>query len=678
MDIVRAEIHPGIGIARVGNSTAEDGYLIGPEVAYPAPRRAGESRDETGAILRQAARFRIYGFDVNNNVVAEIDADSAEIEWTVHLANKKAAWYRFGGALDIPEAEKLSMPLRNAAVRGSHRKQLVIDPGPLSIRGKNVSGPKYQADGGSFMNTPVSLGEIRTDDAGRLLVLGGHGNSGSPQNKPLWNPKEPGTFANADGWYDDVSDGPVTATVTIGNRPIPVHGAWVVVGPPNYAPDLRAWRTLYDLLYDVHVRSGWLAVPETVSFTEHVLPVLQRLSDLQWVNKGLATMFGHGCPMDFYDPVLIGKLAHRPDDDAPDPFAQLRQIVYNSFRRATTKVDERQLWPWLYGDAYGFNVEGSPRNSLPMPHVRDKMLERWVAGDFVADWNPDARPPHTLAQVPLPDQPDMLSKAALDFCIADAFHPGCELTWPMRHATMYRGPFRVRRREVGESPLDYGEELTQESALALGGPLYAQGPGDLTRWMALPWQADTAMCRSGYNPEYDPYLPTFWPARVPNQVLSEEDYARARDTKLPIEERVAAYSRRDSWTRVLEGETKKQQTPEYQMEQMVKIFGDMGILEAREGVKGNPALPAVMLVESRPKEDADADTAAEDAKRKGAHPGTEKRRAQPASKQDRADKKKESAAAGEAEKPARRSRIERAGWRDHDQLKAFRRVRGRE
>lgn len=74
---------------------------------------------------------------------------------------------------------------------------------------------------------------------------------------------------------------------------------------------------------------------------------------------------------------------------------------------------------------------------------------------------------------------------------------------------------------------DCGDQLTHEQVYvqgrgaAVGGPLYFNGPGDLTRWMAVPWQTDTASCRSGYVPEYDPYLPTFWPHRVPNHVLTE-------------------------------------------------------------------------------------------------------------------------------------------------------------
>lgn len=55
--IVRAAIHPAIGIGRVGNSP--DQFFCGPEVSYPTPRHPGFYRDANGALKRQAARFRI-------------------------------------------------------------------------------------------------------------------------------------------------------------------------------------------------------------------------------------------------------------------------------------------------------------------------------------------------------------------------------------------------------------------------------------------------------------------------------------------------------------------------------------------------------------------------------------------------------------------------------------------
>jgi hypothetical protein len=91
--------------------------------------------------------------------------------------------------------------------------------------------------------------------------------------------------------------------------------------------------------------------------------------------------------------------------------------------------------------------------------------------------------------------------------------------------------------------------------------------------MALPWQGDTAFCRSGYDPEYDPYLPTFWPARVPNQVLTQEDYEKVVNTSLPCEQRLIAFNHRPNWLRALKGSVAEV------MKQMVAHFGAMGIVE---------------------------------------------------------------------------------------------------
>ena len=68
--IVRAAIHPAIGIARVGNSAEE--FYYGPEVPEPLPRPPGFYKDGTGALKREAARFRVYGYDAAGNVVADL------------------------------------------------------------------------------------------------------------------------------------------------------------------------------------------------------------------------------------------------------------------------------------------------------------------------------------------------------------------------------------------------------------------------------------------------------------------------------------------------------------------------------------------------------------------------------------------------------------------------------
>lgn len=633
--IVRAAIHPGIGVARIGDSKAEDGYYIGPEVVVPPLTEPGQNRDGAGAIKRQAARFRVYGYNAAGEVVKELDADSANVEWTVHLANKKAQWYEFQAALDIPDEPNQTVTLRNPDVDGDDRGALAIDPGPRTISGVGKSGKPYEFDSGTFQGTSVPLGELRTDDAGRLLVLGGVGYSHSPTGQPVFLDSDPSSFNNAAGWFDDISDGPVTAKVSIDGRDVPVDPSWVVVAPPNFAPDIVAWRTLYDLLVDVYVAAGRMELPATCSFTKDVLPVLQRLSNLQWVNKGFATMFGKGCPMDFENPSFVEKLAYLPAPGESDPYKELRQEIYNCFRPADNDVNEPRSWPWIYGDAFG-SFDSLPENNLALSQIRALQLKRWVEGEFESDWDPSFKPPTSLDDVPLADQPATLDQAALHFCLADAFHPGCEMTWPMRHATMYAEPFRILHRAPDVPEPDYGDSLSSEVALSPNGPLYAQGPGDISRWMALPWQGDTAFCRSGYDADYDPYLPTFWSARVPNQVLAKEDYEAVMDASLPRPQRIAAYNRRVQWLRSLKGSVATQ------MMEMIARFGEMGIVEAHPGVTDDPDIPSVIFVEGLPEKAVARNAMAVEA------PET---------------------------KPEDR-RIAEAGWESREQMRQARRIRG--
>jgi hypothetical protein len=109
--------------------------------------------------------------------------------------------------------------------------------------------------------------------------------------------------------------------------------------------------------------------------------------------------------------------------------------------------------------------------------------------------------------------------------------------------------------------------------------------------MAVPWQTDTASCRSGYLPSYDPYVPTFWPARVPNQVLTREDYDIVVNEEASIAERLAAFARRASWLRPLGSRSYTDQ-----INNMIAHFDHMGVVETRAGPASGP-FPAVIEVE---------------------------------------------------------------------------------
>lgn len=607
--IVRAAIHPAIGIARVGDS--ENEFFIGPELV-DAPtdltQQPNSYRDKTGAIKRQAARFRIYGYNAAGDVVRELNPDNADIVWTVHVANRKAEWYQFQYALDIPEAVNApdnAFTLRNPKVKPANRHKLAIDPGPRSIFGRNVSGgAEHRFDTGTFQAAAeqavtVPLGEIQTDENGHLLFLGGHGKSASPTHAPVYDPDHPPSFNNADDWYDDTSDGPVTATVSINGIEIPVESAWVVVAPPNYAPDVVSWRTMYDLMCDVYVNAGWMVMPEKPSFTKDIWPLLKRLGGLQWVNKGFAAYFGKGCPMDFNNPALLAKLSFQSKNkNLADPYSELRRAILHSFRPSKPSVAEPvqwpHIWPWIYGDAFGSFPENGPGNMLTMTGLQEGLLRNWVDGNFIDDWsNEEIKPPSSLDQVPLQDQPHTLDHAALHYCLADTFHPGCEMTWPMRHASMYSSPFRIRLRAATNPEPDYGSTMTPIKVQQVDGPLYAQVAGSITRWMAVPWQGDTAFCRSGYDPDFDPYLPTFWAARVPNHVLTEQDYQKVINPDLSREERIAAFNQRHSWLRAIQNAD----TAEV-MKRMIAQFNELGIIEVRAGVKDDPDIPEYIYVET--------------------------------------------------------------------------------
>ncbi len=328
--ITSVRIHPGIGVTRVGDS--EDEYYIGPEVLDPPLAPFGSTRDASGAIKRQAARYRLYGYDCHGNVVAEVTpSKNTEVEWTVHMANRKAQWFEFAAAMALQATKNISVTLRNPKVKGSDRDALAIDPGAKSIKGTNIQSEDKKLIG-KFEDTDVLIGELRTDVAGRLLVLPGHGVSASPKDTPIFIKAKPGSFNNAAGWYDDIADGPVSAKVTINGKDFDADRAWVISSPPNFGQDLTSWRTLDDLLRSTYIQAGMMSLPEKVSFQNHVRPILERMTGLQWVNKGISAMFGGDAPLNFQDADLMEKLAMKPLSDGSDTYGELRRTVYNSFR----------------------------------------------------------------------------------------------------------------------------------------------------------------------------------------------------------------------------------------------------------------------------------------------------------------------------------------------------------
>ena len=130
--------------------------------------------------------------------------------------------------------------VRSSSLGHSTDSSLIIDPGPRSV---STAGERQVFDTGRFRATTVPLGEIAMEPDGRLLVLGGHGCSGSDPLQPRLDIKI-GHFADNENWYDDIADGPVTATIELADGAVALATAWVIVGPPDFAPGIANLITL--------------------------------------------------------------------------------------------------------------------------------------------------------------------------------------------------------------------------------------------------------------------------------------------------------------------------------------------------------------------------------------------------------------------------------------------------
>jgi len=395
------KIHPAIGIARVGNHP--DAFFIGPEAPGSPGVEIGANDSETpisrykdgGRIKRQAARFRIFKFNQDDSgrlqLVGEVTADEAKIEWKVDLCNRKAA-LDHNPALGHPGGP------RNMDV--ADRNTLIIrNPQPVTISGKREPAKEFN---GKFLGKPVYLGELRTDARGRLLVLGGRGKSESvPAGVPLTE------FMNNDKWHDDASDGPVTAVVTLpGQEPVAVHHAsWIAVAPPDFAPGIGAIVSLYDVAFQAAIEKGALSAAAKPSFRRHIKPLVERGTGLRWVHNSDSTKWKRMAAAD------MNVLA-----DTGSGSALLRAQIATDLKSP------------------GFA-------KFVMPAFMKKYVDQWAAGDFISDLNGND------PAIPMPDQID---RAALDACVGNNFFPGIEASITMRDKDVYARPFRFDHTNAGK------------------------------------------------------------------------------------------------------------------------------------------------------------------------------------------------------------------------------------
>jgi hypothetical protein len=540
------------------------------------PIRSSEIRDASGRLVRTAQRFRIFAYP--RSARGDYPAPEAkelvlgdriggrklvDIVWQVHLANKKANQYVLENP-DVGDRDLLIRgyqdgnlpPLRNLGeginVDDIQRlRRLVIDPGPRAIHaskrttlafdrtdpacyydaadGKVHPIPHYPksfpSDSFGTMYNPWgeidTLGEIRTDEQGRLIVAGGYGRaasilqdqaSGDPQPFPL-----EGAVDN-DGWFDDCSDGPVDATLVFddGSTAL-VHGAWVNCTDPAFAPQTQNVVSLWDDIYDTWIRkldldpamfaNGAFDPDFKPAFPDHIQPFLVAASVQRWnTNLPEFAIRAHDA---------VGRI--RADDDPRETLMAGLAFVRNP-NIGQQSYQGAPFMPLSLGD--------NGKSFLSPSLTQYFLLSQWERGCF------------HKKRLPLTDG-ERLDRDVLINCLGGRFSPGIDMTFIVREPGFYRtdwrhvgcGPFRVRAARLDYSKVDAKRPLLRGGWTPLHAGDGAVEPGDGSKFMSVPWHTDYNSCgthETAPNPpdNTQPVQTTLywsWPAQRPVAVYTADD-----------------------------------------------------------------------------------------------------------------------------------------------------------
>ncbi|MDB5071368.1 MAG: hypothetical protein JWM87_2479 [Candidatus Eremiobacteraeota bacterium] len=599
-------IHPAIGVARLGNSPTS--YYIAPEKTGGLPIECDQdtgnaivvngveqhvsSFKENGQIRRQAARFRVFVYDgtadgrelrIGDVLTVRSSSPHArrpaqtlkvkvvDVSWTVYVANKKASWYEFLQTSG-EHGYAPNHPLRNADITDAQdRQQLIIDPGPQSVQfydqyqGASQRTASFSASPNSGQTFPpplqpnsiTTLGEIRStqqDGANRLLVLGGLGNSGSMKTG-FGNPKIE-TFANNDGWFDDISDGPVTANILYelleeSGVPVPPNKqghqprgsiavddpAWVIVGYPRYAPEVVDIVTMDDLLFDLSVRNfayvpylfgiapfdGSVPVPHSPDemqawrsratfnpdyypyFERDIWPILSRPFNYQFLMDADAMSGGdphQTGPGGNFDKGVLRVPPQRGGGE--DPGWHKRQFLYAALRKPGQENDpfaqpNRELndprysiyfaMPRLCGDNPLADLDDTapPSKFLRLTDTMLFMLKQWAEGKFI-----DEKQEGIVAPAEPGGAGAALDRGVLGSVLGGSFCPGAETSWIVRNPAIYAAPYRIN--QAGYTPGALSQPAVVSGATTTANLQGGLEPGDISKYDAIPWQADFNEC----------------------------------------------------------------------------------------------------------------------------------------------------------------------------------------
>jgi hypothetical protein len=635
-------IYPSIGIARMGNGKAEkDDVVFSPEVPWDNLYETDRDYiNEDGALKKQAQRFYIYVCDDEGNPTHKISPDDYDIEWTAEVANKKPFWYDFNNSLDLSIQTKnqnlspnfyndriapgISASYRNPNVlkqelrkegAPNFREELVNSPPPHSVDKENntakIKGyfpfiPPADHEKGLVskiaknMDTTskkVPLGKLEYDD-GTLIFYPGDGVSAS------LNPSDLNTdFADNSNWYDDSCDGRITARVKhkktgeVTDLTDAESAAWIATAPPDYAPQIQPLSSMYDLICGT-------ANDEYTPELSLVFPIFYKLYRMQWVNLG-----------DFLSPSFKEKIDKLTAEGRfefiykKEPSAEadaVRLEIFNLFRNPLydytnepiipskdmtdlhnlgSGKDELKM-PYYAGD--GINYPGSPAQWFAIPPMLYEQLRNWKDGKFetppgfsfenIDEMGAFYRQQFAEAAKDEAKKASLMTRAVLESLYGGGFHPGVELTWPMRHAQLYKenrmtysavnedngysyGFYGLREIRLNSANQweqqdifynDFGLLMTPDDIRESMDPdhykhwIWKVTPGDMTKWMGIPWQSDAGSCQAIWTDSQYP-VPSWWAANLPVDVLTEESYEKMQDESILADTRRNIYANRLPW-----------------------------------------------------------------------------------------------------------------------------------
>lgn len=526
---------------------------------------SADLRDAQGNLKRQAARFRIFVYDFEppdrypgGQGVEVLPGQELpdgrvvkDVVWTVHLANKKANAYNVVNSEGLEAYADGKVPqLRNSEEYGTvdspqRLTRLVIDPGPRAIKSSqkrrtvsfdaatvasysNGRGgirrkrnyPKlFPQDSYDRLFQPTgpleTLGELRTDEQGRLLVLPGFGRTAAVYDE-YGDPIPLTGDLNNTGWFDDAADGPVSATLVFDDGTTEeVFGAWVVCGDPAYAPQIRNVVSVWDDVYDAWVRELDLQ-PEIFAggefnrnfrpaFDTDIFPVFRASLMQRWTANLPELAIKAHAAVD----------AIRGTDDPAKTIMAGLAFIRNPNRENELSVGV-PLMPLSLGEA--------GTDFLAVTKTQYFFLEQWDRNHFDPGGGAKLGPG------------EYLDMASLANCLGGRYVPGIEVSYPIRQPDLYitdwqtsgSGPFRVKHKPLHYAKAKSGQPFLTGGWIPLHDMTDGLEPGDISKFMSIPWQTDYNSCSihqpsintSGENTATGSPLTLYWswPSQRPDAV----------------------------------------------------------------------------------------------------------------------------------------------------------------